>query len=99
MFTNQDVIIENLENKFKTDFNSNISKSDNEKEENLNYHNDEPYENATQNLNTRTVLEINKIFRDINSEYIKKYGGLYKSFDVRKVKNEIWNSIEKVKFF
>jgi condensin complex subunit 2 len=52
------------------------------------------YENQDENLSQRPE-ELNQVqtFVKIDSDYEKKFGRLYKTFDVRLIKNKIWDSI------
>ncbi len=53
-------------------------------------------QNVIKKDQSRSELEITKMFNERNQEYIKKYGGLFRKFDVRALKEKIWKSYNHV---
>lgn len=49
-------------------------------------------------VNQRSELEIQKMLKEGNSDYMKKYGALFRKFDVRVLKDKIWKSYNNVIF-
>jgi hypothetical protein len=57
--------------------------------------------NLSKNLSndfSRTNSEITKMFKESNIEYKKKYGNLFKKFDIKILKDKMWNTFENVFF-
>ena len=52
--------------------------------------------NKRNKANTRSESDIQKMFKEGNEEYLKKYGALFKKFDVRVLKEKIWKSYNNV---
>jgi hypothetical protein len=51
--------------------------------------------NIDANQNENIIMDNTQIqnFKRIDNEYEKKFGRLYKTFDVRMIKNKIWESV------
>jgi len=47
-------------------------------------------------VKARSELEITKMLSQGNAEYLKKYGALFRKFDVRVLKDKIWKSYNNV---
>lgn len=79
--------IHNLENNMNNEINIG--------QENIDYGNQE--EPAEFNYNNDDNVDMpSKTFVKLESEYEKKFGRLYKTFDVRFIKTKIWESINTV---
>jgi hypothetical protein len=95
--------------KFFTMPNKNIlnknKNNNNENENNENIFNDDEINNNIININeeedeinnsNENNLNSNENFKNFDEEYKKNYGSLYRRFDIRFLKNKIWQSFENI---
>jgi len=66
-------------------------------QDNLDYGNQEEHGEFNYNTNENADFP-SKTFVKLETDYEKKFGRLYKTFDVRFIKTKIWESLNFVKF-